>query len=868
MKTLTRTLITGGTAVAIFATSWAITAAVTAPDAQTPIDPAIAVPVSSIEQATVLAPVEMGENLDPASANGEGLSASAGTASVVILDGEPTEPSEGAPPVSAPPPVLAAAAALDSAAGDPADIVPLTPEGADPDTAAPLPEPEPASDPCALEDAPEDGCPEGVHATLFALRPGQALEVWASADPVTGPDMGTSIWCTPEDLPGGVPEGALALGALVNDHATVTVTYWPEDDPTNVSSATLTQVATLDAGPETFSRHCGVTGPLEDGRYQGSAFGINPDGIISEPWPFSFDSRGRPIAPPMRAIPLGTNWLWVGVYHTSYDTADVRGFVLEDGGPVDCQTAYNDRTYGLTYDIWPHTSEVPSEWLTARNFNTAYTRVTSALLYVPEGSSAGICGLTFAEDDPSWDEYVPEKIQYLTAAAPDTYEAVLTLRDVTVYGPGHVSLSATGQTGSTCGTRFDQGFTIEASDTPRTTTYNQELCALAGQNITVTATTTYPREAGGVEDGRSATRFALLGVACTGVCPEPAPQTYSVFLPGLGQDMCPDSVSDDCELRRRAAGARAIIDVTWRSSGEGGAEHWNVGTATLNDPSEAPSSTPQFDLNAFPVITVAEDGFHATGSVTFKWDRDVTWSAQLLGECFHGEDGADAPAPTTGRARPAGTGVFEATMNFAGLCTGERYRLVVTATDMDGNVTIAGPASVPGVTPASTWLAGNIVVPPSYLEVTVKMEIFTADNMTASWLVLDSWVYLDGSGPAGTSLSPSFGSPQSERCFPGTSHRQGSDAATSYVLPLEHRYTVTHDINVITDWFYGPRSATCAWRSYTRWISPEATTVTLAQLLAGTEIRGTLVDRDFPDFTDGQLPFTYRIVLRAERVDA
>src|SRR5690606_3149296 len=158
-------------------------------------------------------------------------------------------------------------------------------------------------------------------------------------------------------------------------------------------------------------------------------------------------------------------------------------------------------------------------------------------------------------------------------------------------------------------------------------------------------------------------------------------------------------------------------------------------------------------------------------------------------------------------------------------------------------------------------------VPPSYLEVTAKMEIFTADNMTASWLVLDSWVYFDGSGPAGTSLSPSFGRPQSERCFPGTSHREGSAPATSPVLPLEHSYTVTHDINVITDWFYGPRSATCAWRSYTRWISPEATTVTLTQLLVGTEIRGTLVDSDFPDSTDGQLPFTYRIVLRAERVD-
>jgi hypothetical protein len=868
MNTLTRTLITGGTAVAVFATSWAITSAVTGEDPQTPIDAPIAVPASSIEQATVLMPVAAGENPAEASASDEGLSASAGTGSVVVLDAEPGEPAEGAPPVGAPPAVLAAAAALDSAAGDPADTLPITPEGFEPFPSAPLPEPDPASDPCALEDAPEEDCPDGAHVTLFELRPGEALEVWASADPVPGPGMGTSIWCTPEELATGVPEGALALGALANDNASVTVTYWPASDPTATTTVTLTQVATLESGAETFSRHCGVTGALEDGRYEGSAFGINADGVISEPWPIAFDSRGRPTDPPMRAIPLGTNWLWVGVYHTSHDTADIRGFVLADGGPVDCQTAYDDRSYGLTYDVWPHTSEITGDWLRARNFNHAYTRVTSTLLYVPEGESAGICGLTFAEGDPSWDTNVPEKVQYLTVSAPDTYEAVVTLRDITVYGPGHVSLSATGQTGSTCGTRFDQGFTIEASDTPRTTEYGYELCALAGQNITVTANTTYPREGGGVEDGRSAARFMLLGAACTGVCPEPAPQTYNVFLPGLGQDECPDSATGDCQVRRRVSGAVARIDITWRSSGEGGAEDWNIGTSTQSDPREPASDVPQFDLAAFPRVTVADDGFHATGTVTFKWDRDVTWSAQLLGDCFNGEEGADAPAAATGRTRPAGTGVFEATMNFAGLCTGEHYRLVVTATDMEGNVTIAGPASVAGVTPASTWLPGNIVVPPSYLEVTAKVEVFTADNMTASWLVLDSWVYFDGSGPEGTSLSPSFGSPQSERCFPGSSHREGSAPATSPVLPLEHSYTVTHDINVITDWFYGPRSATCAWRSYTRWISPEATTVTLTQLLAGTEIRGTLVDSDFPDFTDGQLPFTYRIVLRAERVDS
>lgn len=867
MNSLPRILIAAGTAAVVFATSWAVTSAVTGSEPENPIDPPIAVPAATVEQATVLTPVNPGDDPTEASAMDLGLSQDAGTASVVVLDGEPAEPGEDAPPVSAPPAVVAAAAALDSAAGDPTETLPITPDGLDPFPPALVPDGDPASDPCAIEPAPEEGCPDGVHATLFELRPGEALEVWPAADPVPGPYMGSSNWCTPEELPGGVPDGALSLGALANDEAAVTITYWPQGNPSATTTVSLTQVATYPEGPSVFTRHCGMTETLEDGLYEASAFGINADGIISAPTSFTFDSRGRPTDPPMRAVPLGTNWLWVGVYHSTYDTADVRGFVLDEDGPVDCQAAYDDRMYGLRYDVAPHTSEITADWLRARNFIATYTRVTSALLYVPEGSSAGICGLTFREGEPHWDTNVPEKVQYLTVSAPDTYEAVVTVREITVFGPGFVSLRATGQTGSGCGPRFEQSFDGERGDAPRTTTINQELCAIAGQNITVTANTTFPLEAGGVDDGRSAARFFLPADACTGVCPAPEPQTFSVRLPGLGQDICPDHPNDDCEVPRRVAGARALLDVTWRSSGDGGAEDWSIGTATQSDPRETESDVPIFDLDALPELSIYEDGFSANATVNLRWDRDVTWSAQVLGTCFNHVDGADAPEPRGGRAAPAGDGVYQASYTALGLCTGERYRLVVTATDMDGNVTIAGPPSVPGVTPASTWLYGNVVVPETYLEVTAKVEVFTATNMTAHWLVLDSWVYLNGPSPEGTSLSPSFGTPQPERCFPGTSRREGSSPGTSSLLPLESTYTVTQDINVITDWFYAPRSDTCSWRRYTRWISPEAATVTLAQLLAGTEIRGTLVDSDFPDVTDGQFPFTYRITLRAERVE-
>jgi hypothetical protein len=83
-------------------------------------------------------------------------------------------------------------------------------------------------------------------------------------------------------------------------------------------------------------------------------------------------------------------------------------------------------------------------------------------------------------------------------------------------------------------------------------------------------------------------------------------------------------------------------------------------------------------------------------------------------------------------------------------------------------------------------------------------------------------------------------------------------------IELARTFDIQPAINVVSDWLYSPNSATCEWRAYNMWVPASNSTVTLAQLLAGVEINGTTVQRDFPDAERPTAPFTYRIILTAE----
>ncbi|MGC4174677.1 hypothetical protein [Demequina sp.] len=840
MKTPTRILVTAGTAVVLFATSFLVANAMT-PDAL-PVDEPIAIPASTTEQASVLRPVAVGEAALSAAA--EDLSPATGTAPVTVIT---TESGGDLPEFQLSPAILEAAASLDSSAG-----LPLT-EPSD-EATVPTPAPTasgmPASDPCAVDagDTAET-CPEGVTATLLSLEHDETLRVWAVADPVTGADQGSSIWCPATD-PG---ENRLRLGAMTTSEATVTVTYWPTDDPSNVQSAVLEPERSFATGEVV---HCGATGELVAGDYAGSAIAASMSSISSA-WPFTFDSRGRPEQPAMTVVPLGSNWLWVGVGHTPTESVIIKGFALADGGAASCADARSETVPALREDVRTHTSLVSATALRAANINDAFTRVTSALLYVPGGTQAGVCGMTFAGGDPSWDADVPERTQFASAAAPDSWVAAVTVRELTTYRPGFVNIRATGQSGSYCGPSSYITVRGEVSDTPTVTPVDTTLCRLGGQNIAIEIGTWWRSDAGTSEDADSTTRLLLGGLSCTGACPQPEPRTYTAFLPGLGQDQCPDSVADDCDLRRRTAGARATIDVTWEPGGGSGRAAWTVSGVAAQDRDAVVPDAPQFDELARLTGTLSADGFTAQLATTLGFDRQVTFTAEAVGPCYAG---TATSAAVSGTARASGNGVWSAPVTFRNLCPGTHYDVIVRAT-ADGSTTVAAPPGAGGVAADVMWWDGAVTTPQAMIAVKTYVRIERSGYEDAAFMVRDSEITV-----AGEALYPSFGYWQRDRCFgPGVTSRD-SEAGLGEV-PLAREYEIASAINVFSDLIYYPTSPTCEWRAAERWVVPANVTVTLDNLLRGTTYSGFLVRRDFPDPASGDNQiFRYEVTVKGQRV--
>jgi hypothetical protein len=820
MKASSRYLVTAATALAVFAVSFGVAKAVANPADETPVDAAIQAPETSTATATVLSPeVTAGTGAVP-------LSALMGTAAVTLPSTESPDaslspqPSAGAELEAPEPPaqVIAAAAALDSSAGSAEDLV--TPPSDEP-TPQPSPSAEasPASDPCATGAATT--CPEGLAATLYDLELDPSLLVTATADPVTGPNMGAVAWCPAA----AVPDGALRMGAFSTDDATVTVRYWPTGHPSENRELTPRRVQLYSDGS---ARYCGTTEALAEGTYDATVEAVTADGRYSEARMFHFDSRGRPTVPGLQVVPLGSNWVWVGALHTQYQTAFVFGTPATEGGTCTAPSEY------LVTPIASHTSEVSSAYLSLHNFEPVYQRSTSALVYVPEGTSALVCALTSNESDPSWASEVPERIQSATVSAPDSWEAIVTLRSVTAYRPGSVQIEARGQLGNQCGFPSYVENTAAATDTAHTIDVGEQLCAIAGQNIQLSVRTSWQDDAGRHQTAERVGRYLIPGAGCTGTCPEPAPVSYSVFLPGLGQDQCPDSVSDDCELRRRTLGAAATVDVTWRANGDGTVRDWTVGGRTDVTPTDVAPERPRFDTNSYFTTAYRDATYRAvTASGTLTFDRKVDFTVEAVGTCFaNGATGSTArgtsPLPSSGKSA--------ATVSLPNLCPGERYGVVVRFRDESGHDGMVAGTRTPGVESDSPWARGDIVTPHKEVRVKAQISITTLDELDASWTVRDSWLYLDGNG-----FSPSFGGYMVDRCFGPTPHERGSDSAV-IAMPLQNSYALSMDLNIYSDFAFsrGVRSSSCDFYGSNLWKEDAVQTLTLAQLEHGITVQGYL----------------------------
>ncbi len=840
MNTLTRTLIGVGTAVAVFATSYLVVQAVRSDEI--PADTPLAIPASTVQQAQVLRPVSFGDPVESADDDATAQpSAVVGTANVTVPE-EALEPGEPTPEI------LAAAAALDSNLGVTTPSVPDTDPSATP-SAAPEPsssEPAtPASDPCATGD--DEACPDGATVTLFADTMGDPLEVWATADPVTMAGMGQSIYCP--DV--ATEEGALRLGSVTTEPAAVTITYWPQSDPTAIREVFMDE--TRNYGDDGAGQ-CGVTGVLEEGDYDATAIAISADGEISPISTFSFDYRGRPIEPPMRVVPLGTNFLWVGVGHGAYQTALIETVPLTDGETGSCASV--DTGYVAVHSAARRYHSVAASPQAMENLNVApeFNRMTSRLFYIPEGTSVGVCGLTLNDVDTPWDLFAADRVQYATAAAPDALTAIVSVRTVATFHGGTATFTATGQTGAGCGTPMQVTIAEPAEVRGHTRTiFDQEICRISGQNVRLVVNTTYQDE-GTAAEGRSGATFYVNSHNCTGTCTPPPMETYLVRLPGLGLDECAADDSD-CDTRR-VLNATALVDVNWVAEGDGAREAWGIGGTSETRPDDAVPERPQVDLE--PVTAAfGTSMFDAVASTTIKFDRKVDYTIDAIGSCF--TNGATS-SRKSGTSSVASGGVSIASIRLEGLCPGSRYTYVLRATDADGHTVIVAHPGTPGVSQDVDWWE-ETVMPQRHINVTSTITVEKLRYPTATWLVDTPEVQIDG-----VRVNSRYDDGWAI-CLP-PSTRSASTNPGSNLVPVTREYAADPVIMVHSDIFTVPATS-CRFGSQSTWRDQDpAQVIPHSVLLGGTTLTGFVTyqgtDRSGAYINE---TFRYTIHLRGELVD-
>ena len=863
MKTPARILISGGIALAIFAVSFGVAKAATHKE-DTGVDPAIAVPATVTTSAPVLSPVDVGAITPDVPT---GLSPEVGTEQVTFAAGQEDAAATPATPApsssTAPAPgadVIAAAAALDSTAGEASDLIAPAADASATPTPAPSPtatsggDETPASDPCA--DTASDSCPDGVAATLFGLTLDTNLLAFAQASPPTSAHSDSVAWCPATTL----PAGTVRMGAFSTELGTVTINYWPTGSPSAVQHMTP---AVAQHNSDGSARYCGHTAVLVSGPYDATVTVQTPDERYSDTRMFHFDSRGNPTDPVMNVLPLGHNWLYVRVMHTAYQSAQIVGLPITSGADVSCSDARGAAS--LSAPIDGHTSEVTAEELTSHNYNPSFTRSTSAVLYVPEGSTAKICGLTFNGGEPTWESGVPDRVESATVIAPNSWEAVVTVRSITTNRPGHVEINARGALGEACGGTAFGGNDQPASDTATVATVGTQVCALAGQNIQLDVQTWYTKDGGG--SGTARRRSVIAGSTCAGVCPEPEPRTYNVFLPGLGNDGCPDSSDGDCALARSTHGAVATVDVTWRQATAGTADSWSIsGTADDTVPDVLPTD-PRMDTSTFMTAAFAGTDFYNAGATgPIKFDRPVTYTAQAMGDCFTGGATSSTTSGHTSSTLDA-TGGSTAQLVFTNLCVGTSYSVVLRYTDAHGRGGIAAAPGTPGITPNVVWWGAAFTTPQKYLRVTATTHISFGVIRDASalnpndsnWGVLDSWLYLDGHG-----FVPSFRKADGTFCYQNA--RTATSAPGTIVVPLQNSYTLTQDVNIESDYYYwDSRRADCSFRWYDTWRDPQARNVTAHNLQSGITLAGTFVP---PRGSSTVMPFGYSVTFTATLQDS
>lgn len=839
-------------------------------------------PIEAPDVSTIAAPVIDAATIDghPARSFSEDaleVSPGIGTARIVPVDVDALRAAhlagiDQAKP-ALPADVVAAAQALDEAGGPGPEAASAVADA----TASTAPDDADAGgDPCADAAPGTDGCPSGIAGAVFIDTHYEPFSMWPVPGAQTTPE-GTSIYCTAGE-PG---DGELWLGVGSNLPATIHATYWPASDPSSTRDLTIeddpAEVAQWQAeiaatGDYTRGRyvfqHCGMMTDLTPRTdYVVSVWAQDTYGRVTAPIERTFRSEGQPTIPPMFAFPLGPNYLYVGVPYNPYEESPVlTAHLYSRGDPVPSCTSGSGEAPAQA--IRQHDVDLSPDYLRAHNYMSIFSEQLTTLYDLPEGSNAIVCALYYDSSRAIFDASTPERVQSVLVSAPDTVsprftlESLSTIKNVTA---GSLGIVASSPFGIPCGQWWGP-----EEDTSAMTTLTPEwlLCDRgavgpsagapggATQNLVITASRWDDAERHSVN---STTVIRLPRVSCAaGDCPIPPSRTYTVALPQVtvGTGMCGSSFGDCTPPARETSLGTAVIRVDWEQGRSNGADHWLVGDVVQDEPAVTRPDFPQFDIATYNDSVLAGDGLSVRTGFHLRFDRPVTYTVSLAGDCWI----AAPPAPVTGRASLVDGLYRVADAGFSGLCPGARYQATVEYVDDAGHRGLAGAYGTTGTT--VTWAGGTFTTPQDRLIITGEMTI-TADPS-----------FSEGFGELGGSVKPQ-GSTVGDAAYAVPACMARGERTTNVVwdggltVPLRSQINLQVTTRAITEnLYYGVNhDADCTWPNPLDWWGESNISVTPEQLLRGITLRGDLVREGASASEAARTPLHFTYTLRAVRTD-
>ncbi len=650
----------------------------------------------------VLQPVETGDDglpVEDRDGDPETLDISASSGDVEIIAPGTGVPGRYSAQVDARIDALVAAGGLDEASTS--EAIASADDGAGPA----------AGDPCSPADGTiPEGCPMGMRGAIFGLVSPPALQVFARVAPpsATAEGRAGTVFCeTVADEPGSV-----VFGVATTTPSSVSIRYWPTDDPGAEETVTIAGLADEEAAWNdhferngTYSRssafqHCTtLTGLRPNTPYESSTTAVDSFLRISSPLAYSFDSRGEPTRPPLMLRAIDNNVLMVSlptrVPTDNFRLPEMRLWIAEEGGSGGCSDWSGARD--VARSVPPAVSsaqqvtEVSPDYLRERNYDPTYSLTVTQFYVVPEGSDLVFCARWFNIASPSWSRTVPIEEVQATVTSPDAILPVITVTGVDLYRDvpaGSIRLSAFSTLGVECGSRLTFPATDYTAGQPSIVA-NDLLCRpgrvdagpteparLEGTDIAIQSIV-----GSGSSTIESTALLPLSDYACLGTCVLPPTSVYRVLLPTIEYfDRCPDYFTYDCNAPTRADALGTVsLTVSWEQGNRNGSSTWRLGGSYFTRPGAPVTDYPQLDISQGFPGGLTPDGFEAFTTVPIRSDRHVSYRTTVSGDCFL--EGFSQPAE--GESSQFGE-LHVADVRIEHLCPGATYTVSVELTDDAG----------------------------------------------------------------------------------------------------------------------------------------------------------------------------------------